>query len=156
MNTAMIQALHEWPFAVWLRTAPLAYPGLEALHILALAVTFGTLWIVDMRLLNLHWFGLHRIDCNTLAKAVLPWTLMAFMLAAITGSLMFLARASDLIANTAFLVKICLLFTAATNAAILHSRGQLDATNRITKIQALTSIVLWITIIFCGRWIAYI
>ncbi len=152
----MIQALHEWPFAVWLRTAPLAYPGLEVLHILALAVTFGTLWIVDVRLLNLRWFGLHRIDCNTLAKAVLPWTLMAFALAAITGSLMFLARAGDLIANTAFLIKICLLFTAATNAAILHSRGALDATNHITRAQALTSIVLWIMIVFCGRWIAYI
>jgi hypothetical protein len=156
MNATIAQALHDWPFAVWLRSAPFAYPSLEALHIVALAVTFGTLWIVDLRLLNWRGLGLDRIDCNALAKAVLPWTLIAFLLAAITGSLMFLARASDLIANTAFLIKVCLLFTAATNAAILHSRGTLDATSRVTRAQALLSLILWIMIIFCGRWIAYV
>jgi hypothetical protein len=156
MNPAITQALHDWPFAVWLRTSPFAYPGLETLHIIALAIVFGSLWIVDMRLLGARWFGLQRIDCNVLAKAVLPWTLLAFTLAAASGSLMFLARASDLIGNTAFLVKICLLFTAVTNAAILHSRGVLDDNNRWTNAQALLSLALWIAIIFCGRWIAYV
>ena len=156
LNPALTLALHNWPFAVWLRSAPLVYPSLEALHIVAIAITFGSLWIVEMRLLGVRLLDLDKIDANVLAKATLPWTLLGFTFAAIIGSLMFLARASDLIGNTAFLVKILLLMTAGTNAAILHSRGPLDATSHATRGQALLSIALWTAIIFCGRCIAYV
>jgi hypothetical protein len=156
VNPAIIEHLHNWPFAVWLRTAPLVYPALEALHLIAIATTFGTLLIVDLRLLNVSLFGLRDIDARKIANAVLPWTLLGFVFAAMTGSLMFLSRASDFITNIAFLIKILLLFTAATNAAILHSRGALVATNRITQLQAAFSLAIWITVIVCGRWIAYV
>jgi hypothetical protein len=156
LNPALTLALHNWPFAEWLRAAPLVYPSLEALHIVAIAITFGSLWIVEMRLLGVRLLDLHKIDANLLAKATLPWTVLGFTLAAIFGSLMFLARASDLIGNSAFLVKMLLLMTAGTNAAILHSRGPLNPSSRVTRAQALLSIGLWIAIIFCGRWIAYV
>lgn len=156
MNPLLTQALHDWPFAVWLRSAPLVYPTLEAIHIIAIAITFGSLWIVEMRLLGVRLFGLTDIDAKTLAKATLPWTLFGLTLAAMVGSLMFLARASELIGNRAFLVKMLLLFTVATNAAILHSRGPLDASSAATRGQALFSVLLWIAIIVCGRWIAYV
>jgi hypothetical protein len=156
LNPAIIDHLHNWPFAVWLRTAPLVYPALEAMHLIAIATTFGTLLVVDLRLLNVSLFGLRDIDARSIAKAVLPWTLLGFFFAAITGSLMFLSRASDFINNTAFLIKILLLFTAATNAAILHSRGPLVATNRVTQVQAALSLAIWIAVIVCGRWIAYV
>jgi len=156
LNPLLTQALHDWPFAVWLRSAPLVYPTLEAIHIIAIAITFGSLWIVEMRLLGVRLSGLTGIDANTLAKATLPWTLLGFTLAAMVGSLMFLARASELIGNRAFLVKMLLLFTVATNAAILHSRGPLDASSAATRGQALFSVLLWIAIIICGRWIAYV
>lgn len=156
LNPLLTQALHDWPFAVWLRSAPLVYPALEAIHIIAVAITVGTLWIVEMRLLGIRLFGLASIEVNALAKATLPWTLLGFALATMIGSLMFLARASELIANSAFLIKMLLLFTVATNAAILHSRGPLDASSLATRGQALFSTLLWIAIIFCGRWIAYV
>ena len=122
----------------------------------SIAITFGTLWIVELRLLGVRLLGLDQIDANTLAKATLPWTLLGFTCAAIFGSLMFLSRASDLIGNGAFMLKILLLVTAGTNAAILHSRGPLDPSNLATRGQALFSILLWIGMIFCGRWIAYV
>lgn len=156
MNPAITLALHNWPFAVWLRSAPLVYPTLEALHIIAIAVTFGTLWIVDLRLLGVRLFGLSSIDVRTLAMAALPWTILGFALAATVGSLMFLARATDLISNGAFLIKMLLLFAAATNAAILHSRGPLDSASFATRLQAALSLLIWIAIIVCGRWIAYV
>ena len=156
LNPAITLALHNWPFAVWLRSAPLVYPTLEALHIIAIAITFGSLWIVDLRLMGVRLFALGSIDVRTLAKATLPWTLIGFTLAAMVGSLMFLARASDLIGNGAFLLKMLLLFTAGTNAAILHSRGPLNPASLVTRGQALFSLLLWIAIIVCGRWIAYV
>jgi hypothetical protein len=156
MNPKVIQALHDWPFAAWLRTAPLVYPALESLHLIAIATTFGTLLVVDLRLLNVRLFGLRQLDATALAKAVLPWTLLGFAFAALTGSLMFLSRASDFVSNSAFLIKMLLLFAAATNAGILHSRGRLDATHFATRFQAASSLALWIAIIVCGRWIAYV
>ncbi len=156
LNPAIALALHNWPFAVWLRSSPFVYPTLEALHIIAIAITFGSLWIVDLRLMGLKLFGLSSIDVRTLAAATLPWTLLGFAFAAIVGSLMFLARASDLIGNGAFLLKMLLLFTAGTNAAILHSRGPLNPDSGLTRGQALFSLLLWGAIIFCGRWIAYV
>jgi hypothetical protein len=156
MNPTLTQALHDWPFAVWLRTAPLVYPGLEAIHLLALATTFGTVLIVDLRLLNLALFGLRQFDANAIAKAVLPWTLLGFLFAAITGSLMFLSRANDFVSNGAFLMKMLLLFAAGANAGILHSRGALDATRFVTHCQAALSLAIWAAVIVCGRWIAYV
>ncbi|TAG50266.1 MAG: hypothetical protein EAZ30_00790 [Betaproteobacteria bacterium] len=156
VNSSIVQALHDWPFALWLRTAPLVYPALESLHLIAIATTFGTLLIVDLRLLNVGVFGLRQFDVNAIAKAVLPWTLFGFVFAAITGGLMFLSRAGDFISNGAFLIKMLLLFAAATNAGILHSRGRLDATHFVTRMQAAVSLIIWITVIVCGRWIAYV
>jgi hypothetical protein len=156
LNPALTLALHNWPFAVWLRSAPLVYPSLEAMHIIAIAITFGSLWIVEMRLLGVRLLDLDQIDANVLAKATLPWTVIGFTFAAMFGSLMFLARASDLIGNSAFLWKIVLITAAGTNAAILHSRGPLDASSLVTRGQAMLSMALWIAIIFCGRWIAYV
>ena len=43
----VIQALHDWPFAVWLRSRPLIYPALEAVHIVAIAITFDHFgWLI--------------------------------------------------------------------------------------------------------------
>lgn len=156
MNLSVIQALHDWPFAVWLRSAPLVYPALEAVHIVAIAITFGSLWLVDLRLLGVRLGAMAMIDTRALAGAALPWTLIGFSLAAAAGSLMFLARAGDFIGNSAFLIKILLLFVAATNAGILHSRGPLDARSKATRLQPGLSLLIWIAIIICGRWIAYV
>lgn len=147
-----LDALNLLAPIVWLKTNPFAYPSLEIFHIVGIALVFGTLWIVDMRI-----FGLMRIfDVNQLAKHVIPWTIAGFLLVAVTGFTMFITRAGDLIANPAFVVKICLIFVAGTNAAILHARGAIDAALFSTRCQAVLSILIWIAVIACGRWIAYV
>lgn len=158
VTTAMItplQALNHWAPIVWLKTNVYAYPTLEVMHIIGIALVFGTLWVVDLRLL-LRISALDKLDAQSLAKALLPWTIVGFLLAAMTGFTMFVSRIGDLISNTAFIVKMCLLFTAGTNAAILHARGSLDAKSVITRIQAALSILIWMMVITCGRWIAYV
>lgn len=147
-----LEALNHWAPIVWLKTNPYAYPSLEILHIIGIALVFGTLWIIDMRI-----FGLMRnFDVNQLAKHVIPWAIAGFLLVAITGLTMFVSRAGDVINNPAFVVKMCLIFAAGTNAAVLHARGAIDATTVITKVQALLSILIWVAVIACGRWIAYV
>ncbi len=143
-------ALEHSALAVWLRTS-LAYPVLESLHLIGLATMFGSLLIVDLRLLGL----IRQVEVLALARGVLPWTLLGFLLVAGTGLSMFFARAAELISNTVFLTKIVLIMTAGLNAAWLHSRGPLDAASVQTRIQAAFSLSIWLAVIVCGRWIAY-
>ncbi len=149
---AVLDALHHWAPIVWLRVDPYAYPTLETLHIIGLALVFGTLWVVDLAILG--W--LRGLEARQLARGVLPWTLIGFLLAATSGLTMFATNVGDLIANPAFVLKMGLLFAAGTNAAVLHARGAIDPLLRTTRLQAGLSILIWIAVIACGRWIAYI
>ncbi len=147
-----LDALNHWAPIVWLKTNPYAYPTLEIVHIVGIALVFGTLWVIDLRILG----RMRVFDVNQLAKHILPWTLLGFALAAASGLTMFVSRVSDLIANPAFILKICFLFAAGANAAVLHARGPIVTTNLVTKSQALLSIFIWLAVITCGRWIAYV
>ena len=149
---APLEALNQWAPIVWLKTNPLVYPSLEVGHIVGIALVFGTLWVIDLRILG----RMRGFDVNELARHILPWTLFGFSLAALTGLTMFVTRIGDLINNPAFILKIILLFAAGANAAVLHARGRIDADSRLTKAQAVLSIAIWLAVIFCGRWIAYV
>jgi hypothetical protein len=151
-TTTTLDALNQWAPIVWLKTNAYAYPTLETLHIIAIALVFGTLWIVDLRLLRV----IRAIDTHLLAKTLLPWALAGFALAVLTGLTMFATRVGEFISNPAFIIKMGLLMAAGTNAAVLHARGALDDGNTITRAQAALSIVIWIAVICCGRWIAYV
>ncbi len=111
-----LDALNQWAPIVWLKTNAYAYPALETMHIIAIALVFGTLWIVDLRLLGV----IRAIDARLLAKTLLPWTLVAFTLALFTGLTMFISRVGDFISNPAFILKMGLLLAAGANAAVLH------------------------------------
>ena len=144
-------SLEHNPVALWLRTS-LAYPVLETLHIIGLATLFGSLLIVELCLLGV----IREVGLVDLARRVLPWSLLGFMLAAGSGLSMFFARATELIANPAFFLKMLLVMAAGCNAAWLHSRGPLDTSSRQTRIQAAFSLSIWLAVIVCGRWIAYV
>jgi hypothetical protein len=148
---APIDALARLPAIVWLKSNAYAYPMLEWLHLVAIGAVFGTILMVDLRVLGL----LRTLDARALAREVLPWTIGAFGLAAMTGMTMFIARAGDFISNPFFIAKIGLLLGAGANAALLHARGAIDCRSPLTRTQAALSLLIWISVIFCGRWIAY-
>jgi len=74
----------------------------------------------------------------------------------VSGMTMFATAVGDLLANQAFVVKMGLLFAAGTNAAVLHARGAIQAGSRLTRWQAVASILVWIAVIASGRWIGYL
>jgi hypothetical protein len=155
-----LDALQALPLAVWIRSSPFGYPLLEIVHIAGIGLLLGTVWLVDMRLLGLH----RALDARVLARIALPWTLAGFAVVAASGSLMFMARAGELIANRALLLKLLLVLAAGINAAVLHARGGLGearsgavgTSSAGTRAQAALSIALWLAAIGAGRWIAYV
>ena len=131
---------HEW-----------AYPALEALHVLGIALLLGNLVALEMRV-----FGrAAAIPVQPFARLSLTIALLGFALAACTGLLMFSTRPGELLANRYFLSKMALLAAAGCNALFFHLRGSLRRLDSLARAQMLLSTGIWVAVVFCGRWIAY-
>ena len=158
--SAFLLSLEQTGLASSIRDSLYTFPILESIHVMALAVVFGTITIVDLRLLGVAWthrpFG--RMSTELLR---LPWG--AFGLAALTGALMFMTNARVYFHNTPFRVKMVLLALAGLNVALFHltagrsvARWEKERTAPgIGRITATLSITLWVAIIFAGRVIGF-
>jgi uncharacterized membrane protein len=135
-----------------LRSNAFAYPMLEVVHIIGIALLLGNLVLLEFRV----WGAGKAIPVPDLARLAISIALAGFGLAAMSGLLMFATQALDLLSNRAFVIKIGLLMPAASNAAWFHARGSLVKLDTTAKIQTLASSIIWIAVIFCGRWIAYL
>lgn len=135
-----------------LQSHPWAYPALEVVHIVGIALLLGNLVALEVRVLG----GATALPVPALARLSLTLAMAGFGLAAASGLLMFASQPSDLLANRSFVVKMGLLALAGCNAAWFHGRGALARLDGLARLQLLASTVLWLAIVVCGRWIAYI
>jgi hypothetical protein len=149
---APLGGLHELPLAVFIRTSHYVYPLLEAVHITGIAMLLGTLLLVDLRILGAG----RALPAPQLARYALPWSIGGFAVLAASGSLMFLSRIGEFVANPVFVWKFGLITLAAVNAAALHLRGGVARRDAAAKAQALLSLGLWLAVVACGRMIAYV
>ncbi|MDM0016936.1 hypothetical protein [Variovorax saccharolyticus] len=134
-----------------LRSTPWAYPALEAVHIVGIALLIGNLVALEARV-----FGRAAVlPVQGLARLSLSIALSGFALAAASGSLMFATQPQDLLANRAFQIKMGLLVLAGCNALWFHGRGSLAKLDLLARVQMLSSTAIWLAVVFCGRWIAY-
>lgn len=152
MDATWLTALHGSGFAEWLRTAPWAWPVVEALHIVGFALLFGSIVVVDLRVLG---FGL-ALDARALGRLVLPATRAGFALALATGLPMAVAQATELWFNRAFRLKLLLLLVALANVLVFHARRGLERRDAVAQAQAVLSLACWFLIIAAGRGIAYV
>ena len=134
-----------------LQTHPWAYPVLEAVHILGIGLLFGNLVLFELRV-----FGRGAgLPVQALARLSLGIALAGFTLAAASGLLMFSTQPAELLANRSFVLKMLLLVAAGCNAAWFHGRGSLARLDGLARAQMLLSTLIWVAVVFCGRWIAY-
>ncbi len=148
--SALGVAMRQW---LWL------YPIVEIVHLTGIALLVGSIAMLDLRLLGLS----NSVPVRRLASHILPWTAASFLLIVPSGLAMFVAHAGDLIASPVFVLKVSLIFTAGVNAAVFHagvfrSAAEWDV-NRASpvaaRISAALSLLLWVSVIACGRLLAY-
>jgi len=129
-----------------------AYPALEVVHLSGIALLFGNLVLLELRV-----FGLGAaLPVRELARLSLGLALAGFSLAAASGLLMFASQPAELLANRAFSLKMLLLLAAACNAGWFHGRGSLHKLDGLARVQMLLSTLIWLAVLVCGRWIAYL
>jgi hypothetical protein len=133
-------------------THPWAYPVLETIHVLGIALLVGNLFLVELRV----WGVGSAIEIQSLARLCLRLVAAGATLCVITGMLMFASQPAELLANRAFTLKMLLLAVAATNAVWFHMRGSLARLDAVARASALASLLIWIAIVSLGRWIAYV
>lgn len=89
-----------------------AYSIIESLHVWTLALFFGTVAMFDLRLLGL---SMRNVPVSEVVDRLLPWTIAAFAIMVITGSLLFFAIPLRSFQNLFFRFKMILLIAAALN-----------------------------------------
>ena len=136
----------------WIVSHPLAYPALEVLHIVGIALLLGNLALFELRV----WGVGRELPLAALARLSLRVALGGFGLITASGLLMFAGQPAELLANRAFVIKIGLVLLAGLNAALFHARGSLQRLDRSARALTVVSLGLWLAVIICGRWIAYV
>lgn len=154
-------ALENSALGVTITESEWMFPTLETVHVIALTLVIGSIAMLDLRLL-----GVSNRDRGVieLAADTLPWTWGAFIVAAISGSLMFMSAATTYYDNVPFRIKLVLLALAGINMAIFHTTAYRDVhdwshrlpTPRAAKIAASLSLMFWISVVVAGRWIGFV
>jgi hypothetical protein len=163
----MDSALRE--FCKWLAAKQLSdtiqttgwiIPTLQTIHILAVAVLFSSAILVDLRI----WRLLQRdVSLSDVARRFLPAIWPALLILLITGSLLIIGEPRRALLNVTFYLKMALLAVALVLTAglqwSLSSAPEIwekDWGRRMAgKFAATVSVLLWCSILFAGRWIAY-
>jgi hypothetical protein len=148
------QAMRQW---LWL------YPTVETVHLVGIGLLFGSIAVLDLRLLGVS----RTIAVRLLARHVLPWTAASFLLIVPSGFMMFTAHATEFIESPVFVLKMLLILAAGLNAALFHavvspSMEVWDSEEMrklgpppSARLSAAVSLAIWVAVIACGRLLAY-
>jgi hypothetical protein len=158
--TRLLQSIESSGLAAWLRASLYAFPLIESLHVIGLTMVFGTVAIIDLRLLGL---ASARRPFATLAAETIRWTWAAFAVTAATGVLMFSTNALSYYHNLQFRLKMAMLVLAAINVLVFNitvgrsiDRWNTDKAAPLAgKLAGAISLLLWIGVIFLGRWVGF-
>jgi len=152
--------LQSTEIAANFREANFVFPLVEGTHILALSLSVGLVLMLDLRLLR---WAFQSQPVSRVMRQVMHWALPGFAIMFITGLALFLAQAETVFTNGYFRAKLILLFCLGINAAVfqyafypkMRSWDIGDTVPTGAKVVALVSLVFWISVIACGRLMAY-
>jgi hypothetical protein len=156
----ILSALQDAALVGALRRSHWVYPIVNAGHIVGLALLFGAIVPLDLRLIGL-W---RRVAIGPLARMLLPVAIAGLSLAALTGALLFSVSAIKYAGMTIFQAKLLLILAGLANALLLH-RAEPWAVHQDTELQGTTprlrlagalSIACWLAAIFAGRMLGYL
>jgi hypothetical protein len=158
MERALIW-LQDLKFPTEIRESDWLFPTIETVHVFALVLVVGSIMTVDLRLLG---FANRERPFSELAGEMLPWTWVAFLVAASAGLMMFSSKALIYYGNIPFRLKMCCLLLAGINMVVFHWLGtrhlaawDRNEPPRLAKFAGGTSLLLWAGVVAAGRWIGF-
>jgi hypothetical protein len=133
------------------------FPAIETIHILAMAIMFGGLLVLNLRLLG---FGMIRQSVPTLAKTLMPFVNWGLILMLISGYGMFASQGGKYFVNDGFKIKmvsllLILIFQYTFYQSVLKQEE--SQRNRIVAGgAAFLNFALWFMVGSAGRAIGFV
>jgi hypothetical protein len=160
MLVEWLTAIQELPFVAELRNSRWTYAVVNASHIVGIALLFGAIVPLDLRLIGL-W---RSVSIRALARILVPVAVSGLVLAIAAGLLLFSIRTVQYAGTTLFQIKLVLIVCGIANALLLRTAKQWEtATAHVDepppprlRIAGLLSIGLWLSVIVCGRMLAFV
>ncbi len=151
-----LASLEGSALAATLRGSTWLYPLVNAGHILGIALLFGAVAPLDLRLMG-AWRG---IPLGALSRVLIPVAATGLGLAAVAGSLLFITNATEYAASAFFQAKMVVLALGVANALAFHWPGRRDGADPaapvpLQRLQGATSLTVWMSVIVLGRLVGY-
>ena len=160
--------MNEWlsGLASWIETLRLhsmmqtnewAVPAVQVVHILAIAAVFSSSLVLALR--TAHVSGIDWSPARW-AQRLNAWVGAGLVILLLSGTLLIIGEPDRSLLTTPFQLKMMLLLAAiAVFLALGYRLRRLDPPDRATwveRVLAALLVLLWVAIIACGRWIAYV
>jgi hypothetical protein len=156
MLLPLFQALENSAIGAAVRDSLWLFPVVEVFHLMGLAVIGGTILVVDFRLLGL---GLRGHPVSRLARDVQPWVVGSLVVMFLSGVPLFLSEATKCYYSFAFWTKMIALFLALIFTFTIRRAVSSAPDGRFSaaayRAVGATSIALWSTVGWGGRWIGF-
>jgi len=139
---------------VALKDSYLAYPLVNTAHIIGIALLFGAIVPLDLRLIG--WRSQSE-PVDRLSRILVPVAIAGLLIAVPAGLLLFATDARAYAAAPLFQAKMILIALAIANALALRRFDWSGSEpNRRVAFAGAASILLWLGAITCGRLLGYI
>ena len=154
------QWIQDSSIGTGIRESTYVFPLVEATHVLGLAMSVGTIAIVDLRLIGA---ALTKEPVTDVIEQLQPWTLWGFVVQFISGGFLFWSEAARLYPSYSYRAKFVLIFLLGINALLFHTtiyksvdKWNADALTPFrARMAGWIGITFWAGVIFFGRWTAY-
>lgn len=154
MAAELLAALEGSAFATSLRGSTFVYPLVNTAHILGIALLFGAIVPLDLRLIG-AW---RRVPVPVIAHVLVPVAGTGLGIAVVAGALLFSARATEYAASGLFQAKMAVLVLALVNLAAVHALGftrDMAEPHRLRALLGVGSVGAWAVVILLGRLVGY-
>lgn len=131
-------------------------PTLQSLHILSIAALFSSSVFIALRTFGI--FGRDRAPVLIIGRFG-PWITWGFVCLLLTGGLLVIAEPVRELVNPVFWFKMMLIVVAVCLATYMNRRiariATPDGSLAFAVVPEIALLLLWILIIFAGRFIGY-
>lgn len=141
---------------MWIGERFWAIPIFQVIHILAISFSFAAVLMMNLRVFGLAGHATLAETSHRYSR-ILWWSLLFLVL---SGLAMIIGEPIRELVNPYFWIKMTLLVVGVVLAVLFaknmgRQAAANDAVGGGTKGAALLLVVLWLMIMWCGRWIAY-
>ena len=147
-------------FLTYIRESGYTYPMILSTHLATICIFGGLILMTDLRILGLT---MREVPVTDVVGQLRRWKQIGFVIMVTMGLLLATSEMDKYYNNPYFLIKLSLLLLVGVHALVFRksvygNTAKLDALSmppRVAKVAAIVSLVLWVGILSCGRWIAY-